>query len=55
VERGLDADPRLGALFAALLDRASDGSTPELSGVDDDIPLPPLCRATDPLNAAPRA
>jgi exonuclease SbcD len=38
--RGLDADPRLGALFAALLDRADDDGAGESPGVDDDIPLP---------------
>jgi DNA repair protein SbcD/Mre11 len=49
VHRGLDADPRLGALFAALLDRAQDGGAGESPGVDDDIPLP----AFDPADAAP--
>ncbi len=34
--RGLDGDPRLGALFTALLDRIGDGG----AGVEDDIALP---------------
>lgn len=41
-ERGEDADPRVPALFTALLDRASDSSANAEAGVHDDIALPSL-------------
>jgi len=45
-DRGADGDPRLGALFAALLDRAGDGASGAEAGVNDDITLPALNGAT---------
>ncbi len=41
-ERGLDSDPRLPALFSALLDRAGDSSAATDAGVHDEINLPAL-------------
>lgn len=38
--RNLDGDPRLGVLFAALLDRAGDGTVDVSAGDGDDIALP---------------
>ncbi len=46
-ERGLDGDPRLGALFSALLDRAADSSATAEAGVLDDITLPVLNAGPD--------
>jgi exonuclease SbcD len=46
LERGQDGDPRVPALFSALLDLAGDSSATDDAGVHDEIALPTL-RTTD--------
>jgi exonuclease SbcD len=46
-EKGQDADPRVPALFSALLDRAGDSSATEDAGVHDEISLPTIHAADD--------